>query len=164
MVTIGHGVSDAVRNHISIWIDDAMIDSLYAAYKESGGKLNKSSFCIRIRQPKEWVRRSRSKTSSGYERVYRCKTVEKATIIVHSPASDMSANGYVLCIDGTAVGGGKTNMKSTRITNALSKSDKSTTSLTKVQYVRFSEAELQTFRIQMEYGDGFHSLDMDREA
>jgi hypothetical protein len=164
MASLGHGISDAVRNHIPIWIDNDLIDTLYDQYKQAGGLLSKPAFAIRIRKSSEWVRKSRKNTSSGYERLYRCKTVQKATLIVHSPESDLSANGYVFCIDDKPIAGGKTKLKSTHVTTSLSKSDKTTTRCKDVQYVRFSDEELQRVKTQMEFGDGFEHLELVRET
>lgn len=166
MASIGHGISDAVRNHIPVWVDEALVDVLFEEFKKANGTLPKdgrSGFRSRIRESSDWVRKSRKNTSTGFERLYHCKTVQKATLIVHSPPKDDCANGYVFLMDGKPIAGGKTKMKSTHITTALSK-DKTSLKPTDVQFVKFSEEELRKMRTQMEFGDGFESLEMEREA
>jgi len=164
MASLGHGISDAVRNHIPVWIDEVLIDLLYEHYKKAGGVLEKPAFRSRIRQSEQWVRKSRRNTSSGYERLYHCKTVQKATLIVHSPPEDMSANGYVFQIDGKPVAGGKTKMKSVQVSTALSRTDKTSVRPQDVVFVKFSEEELQKMRVQAEYGDGLDYFEHEREA
>jgi hypothetical protein len=165
MPSIGHGISDAVRNHISIWIDDNLVDVLYNEYTKSGGTLKKEGvqgFRYKVRNASEWVRKSRKTTSSGFERLYRCKTVQKATLIVHSPATDLSANGYVFCMDSKPVAGGKTKLQSTHTTTAVSKKDKTSVRLQDVIFVKFTEEDLRKMRTQMEFGDGFDQLELER--
>lgn len=167
MPSLGHGISDAVRNHIPIWVDETLVDILFTEYQKGGGTLKKEGyqgFRSRIRGATDWVRKSRKTTSSGFERLYHCKTVPKATLIVHSPESDQSANGYVFCMDGKPVAGGKTKMKSTHITTALSKNDKTSIKPADVTFVKFSEEELRKMRTQMEFGDGFEHLELERGA
>lgn len=167
MPSIGHGISDAVRNHIPIWVDDQVVDLLYGEYKRTNGILNKEGsggFRARVRDPKNWVRKSRKTTGSGFERFYQCKPVQKASLIVHSPGSDMSANGYVFQIDGKAVVGGKTKMKSTQVSTTLSRGDKSSSRYTDTIFVKFSEEELRKMRTEMEFGDGFEHLELERQA
>lgn len=165
MASLGHGISDAVRNHIPVWIDEPLIDTLYEGYKEAGGVLEKYYFRSRIRQSDQWVRKSRRNTSSGYERLYHCKTVQKATLIVHSPPEDMSANGYVFQIDGKPVAGGKTKLKSTHVSTSLSRTDKTSVRPADIVFIRFTEDELQKMRIQSEYGgDGYDYFESERGA
>ncbi len=164
MATLGHGISEAVRNHIPVWIDDPLIDVLYDHYKQAGGVLDKAHFRSRIRVSAEWVRKSRRNTASGYERLYHCKTVNKATLIVHSPPSDMSANGYVFRIDGKPVAGGKTKLKSVQVSSSISREDKTSVRPQDVVFVTFSEEELLKMRVQAEYGDGFDYFEHEREA
>lgn len=165
MISLGHGISDAVRNHIPIWVDDSLVDALFTEYKKAGGVLDRQGFRSRIRQSDQWVRKSRKNTSTGYERLYHCKTVQKATLIVHSPVTDMSANGYVFQIDGKAVAGGKTKMKSVQVSTQLSRTDKTSVNPTDVTFVKFSEEELQRMRVQAEFGgDGFDYFENEREA
>jgi hypothetical protein len=165
MPSLGHGISDAVRNHIPVWVDDPLIEVLFAEYKKAGGILDRVGFRMRIRVASEWVRKRRHTTPSGWEREYHCKTVQKATLIVHSPESDMSANGYVFYIDGKPVAGGKTKLKSTHVTQAVSRTDKTSVRPQDVVFVKFSEEELQKMRIQSEYGsDGFDYFESEREA
>jgi len=167
MPSLGHGISDAVRNHIPIWVDSQVIDLLYEEYKKSGGTLSKDGyggFGRRIREATDWVRKSRRTTSSGFERKYHCKTCQKATLIVHSPPDDMSANSYVFCIDDKAVAGGKTKLKSTHISSAVSAKDKTTARPQDVQFVKFTEEELRKMRTRMEFGNGFEHLEFEREA
>lgn len=167
MSSLGHGISDAVRNHIPVWVDDSLVDVLYDEYKKTGGTLKKEGyhgFRYCVKQSSDWVRKSRKTTPSGYERLYRCKTVPNATLVVHSPETDLSANAFAFCINGKAVTGGKTKLKSTHVTTALSKGDKATTRQEDVTFVRLSEEELRKMRIQMEYGDGFEHFEFEREA
>lgn len=167
MASIGHGISDAVRNHIPVWVDDSLVEVLFTEYKKAGGVLSKDGsqgFRSRIRSSSDWVRKSRKTTPSGYERLYHCKTVQKASLIVHSPESDMSANGYVFCIDGKPVAGGKTKLKSVQVSTAISRGDKTSVRPQDVTFVKFSEEELQKMRVQAEYGDGFDYFENEREA
>jgi hypothetical protein len=167
MASIGHGISDAVRNHIPVWVDDALIDVLYAEYQKGGGVLKRdgvSGFRYRIRQSADWVRKSRKTTSTGFERLYHCKTVQKATLVVHSPANDESANAYVFYMDGKAVAGGRTKLKSTHITSAVSTKDKTTVKPTEVAYVKLSDVELRRMNTQLEHGSGLEMLEFEREA
>jgi|SRR5271166_4072748 len=165
MASLGHGISDAVRNHIPVWVDDPLVEALFTEYKKAGGVLDRTGFRTRIRQSDQWVRKSRKNTSTGFERLYHCKTVQKASLIVHSPATDMSANGYVFSIDGKPVAGGKTKMKSVQVTKQLSKTDKTSVNPSDVTFVKFSEDELQKMRIQAEYGgDGFDYFENERGA
>lgn len=164
MASLGHGISDAVRNHIPIWVDDDLIEPLYEEYKKSGGVLSKSNFKARIRSSSDWVRKSRKNTSSGYERLYHCKTVQKATLIVHSPETDQSADSYLFCIDTKPIGGGKTKLKSIHITTNISKNDKTSVRPQDVIFVKFSAEELQRMKAQIEYGDGFDYFEMEREV
>lgn len=167
MGSLGHGISEAVRNHIPIWIDDHLVDVLYEEYKKSGGVLNKegqSGFKRRVRESSSWVRKSRKTTTSGFERLYHCKTVQKASLIVHSPPGDLSANGYVFCVDSKPIAGGKTKLKSVQVSASLSKNDKTTMRAQDVQFVKFSEEELRKMRTEMEFGDGFERLEFEREA
>jgi hypothetical protein len=167
MSSLGHGISDAVRNHIPLWIDDSLVDILFDVYAKSNGTLKKDGaygFRRNIREAGNWVRKSRKTTSSGYERLYQCKPVKNATLTVHSPAGDMSANGYVFCIDGKPIAGGKTKLQSTHVTTALSKKDKTSMRPTDVHFVKFSEEELRKMRTEMEFGDGFGHLEMERMA
>lgn len=164
MASIGHGISDAVRNHIPVWVDNQLVDVLYSEYQKSGGTLKKdgfNGFSYKVKQSSDWVRKSRKNTNSGFERLYHCKTVAKATLIVHSPESDQSANGYVFCIDNKPIAGGKTKLKSTHVTIALSK-DKTSVKAHELQFVKFSEEDLRKMRTQMEFGDGFSHLEMER--
>jgi hypothetical protein len=166
MASIGKGISDAVRNHIPVWIDDAVVNVLYSEYKKANGMLSKeglSGFKSRIKSASSWVRKSRKSTNTGFERLYHCKTVQKATLIVHSPPKDDSANAYVFMMDGKPIAGGKTKLKSTHVTTALSK-DKTSLKAIDVQFVKFSEAELISMRTRMEFGDGFEFLEMEREV
>lgn len=165
MASIGHGISDAVRNHIPVWVDEDLVNILYPEYKNSGGVLSKEVFHRRLRQSDQWVRKSRRKSGSGsHERLYSCKTVAKASLIVHSPPADKSANGYVFLIDGSPIAGGKTKLQSTHITTAVSKKDKTTIHPRDVIFVKFSDDELRKMRTQMEFGDGFEHLELEREA
>lgn len=167
MTSLGHGISDAVRNHIPIWVDDTIVNVLYEAYKGSGGILSKEGtggFRKRVKESKDWVRKSRRTTDTGFERMYRCKTVQKATLIVHSPPGDMSANAYVFCIDDKPIAGGKTKLKSTHVSTQISKTDKTTSKSEDTVFVKFSEEELSAMRVRMEFGDGFDRLELDREA
>lgn len=167
MTSIGHGISDAVRAHISLWVDDQVVDLLFDEYKKGGGILNKEGsggFRARVKDSKNWVRKNRRNTSSGFERLYQCKPVLKASLIVHSPSGDDCANGYVFQVDGKAVVGGKTKMKSTHVTTALSKGDKSSSRYTDIIFVKFSEDELRKMRTEMEFGNGFEHLELERQA
>lgn len=164
MSSIGHGISDAVRNHIPVWVDNDLIEVLYPQYVANGGILSKDQFARRVRNASDWVRKSRSKTGSGFERKYHCKTVQKATLIVHSPETDMSANGYAFCIDGKVVAGGRTKLQSTHVSTKVSRTDKTTSRPEAVTFVKFSEEELIKMRTEMEFGDGFQQLEMEREA
>jgi len=164
MASIGHGISDAVRNHIPVWVDDSTIDILFEAYKTSGGILTKEAFTRRMRESSNWVRKSRKNTESGYERLYHCKTMQKATLIVHSPESDLSANSYVFRIDDQPIAGGKTKLKSTHVSKTVSNSDKTSTRPHEVQFVKFTEEELRKMATQMRFGDGFAHLEFDRGA
>lgn len=165
--SIGHGISDAVRNHLSLWVDEQVVDVLFDEYKKGGGILNKEGsggFRARVKDSKNWVRKSRRNTSSGFERLYQCKPVQKASLVVHSPQEDDRANGYVFQIDGKAVIGGKTKMKSTHVSTVLSKGDKSSARYSDVVFVKFSEEELRKMRTEMEFGDGFGHLEIERQA
>jgi hypothetical protein len=165
MASIGHGISDAVRKHIPVWIDDTLVDVLYEEYKKTGGDLNKDGirgFRYKVKESSDWVRQTRKTTVSGYERPYRCKTIQKVTLIVHSPKSDMSADSYVFCVDGRPVAGGKTKLKSTHVTAAISSKDKTSVRPSDVTFVRFSEAELRKMKTLMEFGDGFEHLELER--
>ena len=98
MASMGHGISDAVRNHIPIWVDNQVVNQMYDVYKQTGGTLNKegiNGFRSLVTRSDGWVRKGRSKTTSGWERKYHCKTVQTVTLVVHSPDTDMSANAYV---------------------------------------------------------------------
>lgn len=166
MASIGHGISDAVRNHIPTWIDDPTLNILYEAYHKAGGVLSRdgvSGFRHRVRESNNWKRKSRKTTASGYERLYQCKIASKATLIVHSPESDMSANSYVFCIDGVPVAGGKTKLKSVQVSTVISK-DKTSARPHDVQFVKFTEDELTKMRTEMRFGDGFAQLELERGA
>lgn len=165
MASIGHGISNAVRNHIPIWVDDTLIDTLYQEYNKSGGTIAKDGyggFRRRVKEPSDWVRKSRKNTDSGYERLYHCKTVAKASLIVHSPPGDLSANGYVFCIDGKPIAGGKTKLKSTHVTTAISKNDKTSVKAEELAFVKFSEEELRKMHTQMMFSDGFAYFEAER--
>lgn len=167
MASLGHGISDAVRNHIPVWVDDQVVDLLYTEYKNTGGVLQKdgfSGFRARIKDPKNWVRKSRRQTNSGYERLYACKPVQKATLVVHSPQTDMSANGYVFQVDGKVVAGGKTKLKSVQVDAKVSKNDKTSSRLQDIAFVKFSEEDVRRMRTQMEFGDGYDYFEDERQA
>jgi hypothetical protein len=164
MASLGHGISDAVRNHIPVWVDDQVVNALYTEYKNSGGVVSLPVFRTRIRLASSWVRKSRKTTTTGFERLYHCKTVQKATLIVHSPPGDMSASGYVFHIDDKPIAGGKTKLQSVQVTSAVSKKDKSSVRPYDVQFVKFSEDELRRMRMGMEYGDGFDRFEVERHA
>lgn len=161
---LGKGISEAVRNHIPIWVDTQLIDCLYTEYKKNSGILSKPAFANRVSNVSDWVRKSRRRTDTGWEREYTCKTVQKVTLLVHSPESEVSATGYVFNIDGVPVAGGKTKLKSVDVSKILSKSDKSTSRMSDVHFTKFTEEELRKMRIQMEYGDGLQHLETQREA
>lgn len=144
-------------------MDDSLVDSLHNHYVQSGGVLSKASFSTRIRDSKDWVRKSRRQTNTGYERLYRCKTVQKATLIVHSPDTDMSANAYVFCIDEKPIRGGKTKMKSAQVTKALSKQDKTTVEAYNMAYITLSEKEIESIKVKMDHGDIFMGLEIERD-
>lgn len=163
MASLGHGISDAVRNHIPVWVDSQVVDLLYEGYKKANGPYPKPTFANNIKKPENWVRKKRVSTSSGWERQYHCKTVQSAQLIVHSPSTDMSANAYVFKVDGEPVAGGKTKLKSVQISTALSK-DKTSGRLQDIQFVKFSEEEIIKMRTQMEFGDGFSHLEEERIA
>ncbi len=163
--SIGHGISDAVRNHIKVWVDDALVDVLYDEYKKVGGTLSKDGikgFRYKVQSSSDWIRKSRKTTSSGYERLYHCKTTGKATLTVHSPPGDMSADSYVFCVDGKPVAGGKTKLKSTHVSTSVSSKDKTSVRPSDVTFVKFSEEELRKMKTLMEFGDGFEHLELER--
>lgn len=164
MASLGHGISDAVRNHIPVWIDDTLVDTLYNEYQKTLGILSKESFRVRIRSSSDWVRKSRKNTPSGFERLYHCKTVQKATLIVHSPPTDRSADSYVFCMDAKPIAGGKTHLKSVQVTTAISAKDKTSVNQRDVIFIKISDEELRRMRIQMEYGDGFDWLEVERDT
>lgn len=162
MPATGHGISEAVRNHIPIWVDEEIVEVLYSEYTKTGGNLPKENFKRKVRSSDFWKRKSRKKSGSGHERLYACDTVSKATLIVHSPATDMSANSYVFCIDSKPVAGGRTKLQSVHISQSLSKKDKTVTKPIDIQFVKLSESELRAMRTQMEFGDGFAQLELER--
>lgn len=165
MASIGHGISDAVRNHIPVWVDDKLVEALYEEHQKAGGEIGKLGvygFKSKIRSPGAWIRKSRKHAKDGYERLYHCKNVAKAKLIVYSPEDDKSANAYVFYIGDKAVAGGKTKLKSTHITTNVSSKDKTSLNPTDIQFVKFTEEELQTMRIQTEFGGGLDRLEFDR--
>lgn len=164
MPSLGNGISDAVRNHISIWVDDDLITIIYKDYVASGGVLSQPAFTLRMRNSAEWVRKSRKNTSTGYERLYHCKSVKKATLIVHSPPADDKATSYIFYIENKPVAGGKTKLSSTHVTKTVSKKDKTTVVPHEVAFVKFSEEELRKMRTQAEYGDGYDHFEFEREG
>lgn len=166
--SIGHGISDAVRSHIPVWIDDGLVDILYEESKKINGVISrgstKSTFRTQIRNSSTWVRKSRKTVSDGFDRLYCCKTIPKATLIVHSPKDDMSADFYVFNMNGIPVAGGKTKLKSTHVSNIISSKDKTSAKPADVTFVKFTEEELRRMKTQMEHGDGFSYLEQDRFA
>lgn len=156
MPSIGHGISDAVRGHIPIWVDDQLVTILYDEYRRFGGVLSKDNpggFRSRIKNSSDWIRKSRKSNDKGFERTYVCKTVQKASLIVYSPPDDKSANAYVFCVDGHPVAGGKTKLKSTHVSKVLSTKDKTTTDVDDVVFVKFTTDELRKMKTQMQFGN-----------
>lgn len=168
MASIGHGISDAVRNHIAVWVDDSIVDALYEEYNKAGGILKKdgtSGFRYRIRQAGSWVRKSRSNNyPTGFERLYHCKTVQKATLTVVSPASDDSATAYLFHIDGKPIAGGRTKLKSTHVSKVISAKDKTGTKASDTVYVKFTEEELRKMSMQMKLGGGLEYYELERDV
>lgn len=168
MPSIGHGISDAVRNHIPTWIDNGLADVLYEKYRKANGIISrgytKDSFRSVIRNSTTWVRKSRKTTRSGFERLYLCKNIPDATLIVHSPEDDMSANAYVFHIDGEPIAGGKTKLKSTHVSTKISTKDKTSIEPMEITFIKFTKEELRAMKTQMDHGDGFDHLEVEREA
>lgn len=171
MSSIGHGISDAVRNHIPLWVDNQLVDTLYDTYTNSNeykksnaiGKEGVNGFRRRVSNAKEWKRVKRKSSNSGWERHYVCKSVKNATLIVHSPETDMSADSYLFLIDNQPIGGGKTKLKSTHTTSSISTKDKTSIRQQDVQFVRLTEDELLRMKIEHQFGDGFGWLEHSRE-
>lgn len=163
MPSIGRGISDAVRNHIPVWVDNQLVDVLHAEYEKKNFRIGKTVFRNQIRDPKNWARRSRMKTNSGYERSYTCKPLTNVTLTVHSPITDKSASGYVFELDNKPISGGKTQLKSTHITTALSKGDKTSTKHDPI-FIKFTAEELESMRVRDKFGDGFDHLEDERSV
>jgi len=66
--SLGHGISDAVRNHIPVWVDSDLVKTLHDEYKKAGGPLTEAQFKTRIASSVEWGRNCRKDTDTGYER------------------------------------------------------------------------------------------------
>lgn len=159
MPSLGKGISDAVRAHISIWVDTALTDALYQEYQKSGGNTVKTTFNTYVKTPETWVRKSRKNNTNGYERLYQCKQIPKATLIVYSPPTDDCANAYLFCVDNKPIAGGKTKLKSTHLTNAISTKDKTSLRPQDVVFVKLTEEEIRAFNTKLIFGDGFDRLE-----
>jgi hypothetical protein len=135
----GHGVSEAVRNHIKVWVTEDVVNAIKRpAYL--------------LRDSKAWKRKARrnSPTGFGFEREYYCEGVSDAVkLIVHSPESDYSADRYVFMVGDKAVAGGKTKLQSVMHSSAVS-SDK--TKIEKDSFTALSAAELEKISVNMTFG------------
>lgn len=159
----GKGISESVRNHVSTWVDDGLMDLIYPEYQKTGGKVLKGDLKLRMKRSEDWKRDNRKKCANGYNREYHSDSITggksgKIKLIVHSPTSDYSADSYVFMVDGKAVAGGKTKLKSVLYSKAVQDKKVETES-----FVKFTPAELQQIEAKMIYGDGLDSLFTSRE-
>lgn len=166
MPSIGHGISDAVRNHIPIWVDPNVANLLYDEYKNDATNkpIKSETFRSIINKPDAWVRTGRKKTSTGFERHYSCKSIGKVSLIVHSPPEDKSANGYAFYIGKTPVAGGKTKLQSTHVSIKVSSKDKTSSRYEDAVFIQFTKEELEAMSTIDRFGDGLSRLETEREV
>lgn len=117
----GHGISQAVRNHIPIWINEQVAHRLFLAVQKLDGKVNELVFKAGVRNPENWKRTTRILIESEYRRWFRCETHEKLGLVVISSLDDQSANGYVITVDNKIAANGFTKLQSVNSTDKLSK-------------------------------------------
>ena len=163
----GHGISDAVRNSVSTWFTDKVIEILWKEGKSSGlikddNILPTYSFKYRIRNSSEWFRISRTKSDKAgiWKRVYYSKLFGRGhvglVILTNKKTKDRTEDMYIeyitITLGNKVIGGGKVQIPSVslsqtgRITNIL---DFESPSL----FSEFTEAELAKLSDELEFSE-----------
>lgn len=161
MPSSGHGVSEAVRNHIHTWITDEVASAIYEVSTYTSKSL--PHFAMNLRTSKNWKRVARRRRTGGFEREFHNAGIPASAdvaLYVHSPASDYSADAYLIKVKGKLIAGGKTKLQSV-FNSTITSRDK--TELTTPKFVPFTQAQLAAAQVRYEYGDGFDQLEVERE-
>jgi hypothetical protein len=155
----GKGISAAVRETIGGWITEELVDLLWNELKDKGS-MTKPGFARRLRTEEDWVRRTRTRMWSGWQRSYDCKQfatgprTSRVGLQVHTNEVDTHISFVTFRVDGKLVGGGRVRVPSVNINEYASYSDRQIKRTGETATFRpFTTDELQKIENQMRCGD-----------
>jgi hypothetical protein len=158
-VSLGHGISDSVRDCISSWMTDKVINLLY---EEAKPTISKWNFGNKLRSSSEWKRisRRRSDKVGVWSRSYYSKLLGKnqvgLIVLTNKKSSTKEEDMYIeyvtITLKGKVIGGGKVSVPSVKLSQKnkqVNIEDFKSESL----FTEFTASELANINSEIEYGE-----------